>query len=140
MKDKTIQFKRGWIKELKYCWMEEKIRNMDLSGMSMSSYRKLSKEHNKDIGFETIAIRGLVQDENGSFHIVANTYYDKDLSDGAWETTNNFNKLVKAIKNDMKERKEMFIEIGHETWNLEERDTDLIIKIEKSQNPTQAKS
>ena len=129
MENQFIEYTKGWQKKLKYIWKQVKLTSLDLSGWNLEIAERKAKEHNFSTDYlQSFAFRGLAIEKN--FHTIANTYFDEELSDGAWDTTNNFNKLIKAIKKRVEEKGFVFVEIDAETWDLEEKsDNPVMVKI-----------
>ena len=128
---KVIEYKRGWIKELKNRWIFRKLINLDLSGMSYETACRYAREVGlKDFGI-AYGFRGLVNEKN--FHVVGEVAKSKDDWDNGYSelTSRDFNEIIKTIKELIEENNSVIVSIGHETAGLEKTGIDEEFEIKR---------
>lgn len=127
----VIEYKRGWIKELKNRWVRRKLVNLDLSGMSYeSACRHAEKIGLKDFG-RAFAFRGFVVEK--IHHVVGEVAKSKDDWDNGCSeiTSRDFNIIVKTVRKLIEEGNLVIVAIGHETIGLNETGIDEEIEIKR---------
>lgn len=128
---RVIEYKRGWIKELKNRWIRRKLGNLDLSGLSYGTACRYAEQFGLGDFGKAFAFRGFVVEKN--YHVVGEVAKSKDEWENGYTeiTSRDFNLIVKTVQELMEENNSVLVSIGHETVDLEKTGIDEEIEIKR---------